>query len=274
MQKLLVLLAIFIAIISGGCTQYAYYQSPNHTQTNTYKAMPLHSEHKKSALYGGVSIAAGGANEDWKDGLFAFSGEIHQAHKFGVFQAFYGANVTLGNYQVNSYGQQYDGYLFGSYNRNLNDTLLNKLTGNKFFGTWGLSGGINVVQPFAKGGEWRIIGLEYSWQQEWGDYLSFRKQLPITAANLIDYKRNYSTLSITTDIIGKIDNSYLGYKIAMAITPYKLTYYNIASESSQVQPANFSQTLHFTTKRITGFVQANIGYYAGNFQLGMNYRLR
>lgn len=267
MRRILNLLPAFVAILSGGCTQYAYYQSPSHTNTNGYKAMPLYSENKKSTFYGGAAIAVGDANENWRDELFAFSVEVHRAQKFGSFQTFYGINGTLGNYRVNSYGQQ-------SYNTNLNETLLNKLTGNKFFGTLGLSGGINVVQPFPKGGEWRILGLEYNLQHEFGDYLSFRKKLPITAANLIDYKRNYSTLSITTDFIGKIDDVYLGYKIALGITPYKLTYYNEKSEPSLVQPANFSQTLHFTYKRLTGYLQANNGYIAWNAQLGINYRLR
>ncbi len=273
MQRTLNLLPVFVAILCGGCSQYAYYQSPSHTNTNGYKAMPLHSENKKSAFYGGVAIAAGEANENRRDEFFAFSGEIHRAQKFGSFQTFYGINGTLGNYQVNSYSPQYYGN-YNPYNRNLNDTLLNKLTGNKFFATLGLSGGISVVQPFAKGGEWRILGLEYNLQHEFGDYLSFRKELPVTAANLIDYKKNYSTFSITTDIIGKIDNVSFGYKIALGITPYKLTYYNENSEPSLVQPANFSQTLHFTLKRLTGYVQANSGYIAWNAQLGINYRLR
>lgn len=274
MHKSIVPLLTITGILFTGCTQYAYYQSPLLTHTNGYKAMPMQDDKKEPALYGGLSIASGGANENWHDELIVFSGEVHQAHNFGIFQAFYGICGTMGQYTVNTYTPQ-NNTVSPYYNKNLNDSLINALSGKKDFGAWGFSGGIAIVKSFPKGGEWRIIGLEYNWQQEWGDYLSFRKKLPVTAANLIDYSNRFSTISITSDIIGKLKNNIsIGYKVAMGITPRLFTYYNETGEASHVLPANLSQTLHLTNKRVTGYLQGNIGYRAASFHLGVNYRLR
>ena len=136
-------------------------------------------------------------------------------------------------------------------------------------------GGINLVRLFLTGGEWRVIGGELAWQNEWGGYYDFRNKLPVTAANIIDYNQNYATFSLTSDIIFKLNKEEtIGYKAALGFPTRRLTYYNTASQPGKVLPYNFSQTLHVGFKKTTLHAQVNYGYYMFNMQMGLNYRLR
>ena len=44
------------------------------------------------------------ANNNWRDGVsFAYGCSFYRAHVFSHFQAFYGADATLGSYRVAGY---------------------------------------------------------------------------------------------------------------------------------------------------------------------------
>ena len=269
-----ILALILLTITTGSCTQRAYYQSPTHGNTNGYKAMPLKSENSATALYADLSLMTGWANENLKDKLFGLSGSIHRAHAFGNFQAFYGSNAMFGRYQANAFYPQFED-VFWYVNGNLNDSLINSLSGPKNFASVGLYGGINLVRSLENGSEWRVIGAEFAWQNEWGSYYDFRNKLPVTAANVIDYNQNFATISFTSDIIFKLNKEEtIGYKAALGFPTRRLTYYNTSSQPGKVLPHNFSQTLHVGFKKTTLHAQVNHGYYMLNMQMGLNYRLR
>jgi hypothetical protein len=245
-----------------------------HGVTNGYKAMPLKSDSTSPALYAGAAVLVAFPNDRLHDDVIAIQGGLHRTHQFGNFQAYYGINGSLGNYRVSAGYDNPDGGYFFSSNSNLNDSLLNALSGNYRFGSWGLTGGLNMVTQFPGGGEWRFLGVELDWQQEWGDYYRFRKNLPKSAANVIDDRRHYATISLSSDIVIKVDEIRFGYKAAMSFSTRKLNYYsNGGTVYSKVWPFTFSQTLHVGGKRSTWFGQLNIGYQVVGAQAGLCYRL-
>ncbi|HEU0064761.1 MAG TPA: hypothetical protein VFQ58_07010, partial [Flavisolibacter sp.] len=193
----------------AGCLRQNYFLSPFQANTPTYHSMPQLSEQAHTANYISGNFAKGGANRG-DDPVFDFKGEFYRAHSFGIFEAYYGAEVTFGNYTVSKQRPPTH-----SARDSFITNVLNKGIGNKFFGGYGLNGGISMVVPANYGrGEWRAIGIETSLTNEFGQYLLFRKQLPdsIATANM-----NYSffpTIGITSEFISNGNKGSIGYKIA------------------------------------------------------------
>lgn len=260
---------ILLMILLTGCTRYAYFQSPLHTNTNSYKAIPTNRDKTPSAVYASGAITTGGANDNNRDGFTALIGSLHRSHNWGHFQAYYGLSGTLGRYKVDSVSNGTSLYR----NNSMNDSLINARSGSKFFGSWGMVSGINFVWPFRGGGEWRVIGTELSWNQEFGKYLDFRQQLPDRAANLIDKNRRFLTIGVSTDLLLPITNGYLGVKMGGVFNPRSLKGYNKEGFPTTYSSSYFSNTFHLTLSRVTGFLQMNFGTYAVGLQLGANLRL-
>lgn len=256
-------LTIFTLLLSS-CTQYAYYQSPFQTNTASYKTMPLYSDSIRNATYASATFTTGGANSDYRDGINGGIASVYRTHTTRHIQAFYGITGTLGNYHVNPYKGKVN-------NKNLDTVSINNSAGAKFFGGWGATGGINLNLPFSKH-EWRI-GTELTWQQEFGQFLHFRNQLPDTAANIINTRRSHITAALTSDLVFHIHNGSIGYKIAFVRSLYRLYGFNKNRVPYEVIPSYVSQTIHLTIHQITGFSQLNFGTYAMSFQVGLNYRL-
>ncbi len=259
------LLAVIILV---GCRIPAYYMSPFNSTTNYYHAIPMQSDSIKTATYATGLFTAGGSNYFWRDGVSAFNGSLHQSRNFGKFQAFYGANLTLGNYHV----KEYYGTNAELFRTAPIDTLIHIAGGNNFFGSCGFNGGINYVIPSKNGKfEWRI-GLETSIQHEFGAYLSFRKSLPDTAVDIVEKSNWTKTLGGYFDFNWKSRTGIIvGYKVALdGVLVSHATY---VGNQSQFAPAYFSQTIHITKNPVTYFTQLNIGSYAANVQFGVNFML-
>lgn len=266
---------VLLVTILTGCRQYAFYQSPLHANTSSYKATPLRSDSIAAATYASLNFMVGGANHRWHDNTWSFNGALHRSHNFGIFQAYYGANAALGVYDVRPY-QLADTLNTLNAPRNrfraFDDSAINSRSGNKFFGAWGLVGSINVVVPFGRSSEWRALGTELSWNHEFGKYLDFRKNLPAGTANIVDRKSNYFTISIFTEVVGRLDDDKaLGYKMAWVGSPERLR--GESGYLEDVTPAYFSQTLHLRIHRATMYAQVNLGTYAANLQTGFSLRL-
>ena len=173
---LIILIASFCS-----CKEYAFFQSPLHPNTSAYRSVPLASDTTKSAFYVNGTFLTGGANHNFRDGTNGFTGAIYRSHQFGNFNGYYGLTTTLGDYNIKKYDTAH--YRPGSlnnyfYNSNLDAVAINSMAGHKFFGGVGGIGGISLVLPFKRGGEWRVIQVEGNWQREFGDYLTFRTKLP------------------------------------------------------------------------------------------------
>jgi len=256
-------LFLFMILLSS-CSQYAYYQSPFQGNTASYKAMPLYSDSVRSAVYASAAFISGGSNYQYRDGLNAGVVNIYRTHTSQNLQAFYGITGTAGNYHVAPYKGDVK-------NQNLDTADVNKGTGGKFWGGWGINGGISLNVPFNKH-EWRV-GTELSYQQEFGKLLDFRKQLPDTAANLIEQRKNYYTLSFGSDWVFHISDGAIGFKLAYVTSLRRLRGFDKEKNTYFRIPCYFSETFHVTLNRVTTYAQWNIGTYAMNFQLGLNYRL-
>jgi hypothetical protein len=154
----------------------------------------------------------------------------------------------------------------------MNDTL-HIPEANRSFGTYGLSGGMNLVIPFANGkGEWRAIGFESAYQKEFGNYLQYRKRLPDSLINTLATYGHMFSLGGTTEIIGITRHgTEFGYKIALGTILFSKG--NYLGYETGSPPFYFSQSIHLTKKRVTGFMQLNVGVHAVSFQFGVNYNL-
>jgi hypothetical protein len=266
-----------LAFLLGSCVaDKNYYLSPVNASSNPYHAIPMKSDSLAGAWYASMVINLGLANQDSRDNMYAFRGSIHRSNNFGHFQAFYGADLTLGSYTTGYYsnsmyksswiGLPYpvdSGYIIPSQ--------------NLFFGTYGAYGGINLVSSFGNGSEWRILGLEGSIQSEFGSYAGFRKGLPDTAANVIFRKNAIGSIGIYSDIIsrpGKRRHGVeFGYKIGLGFMISPASGYTISPGDNILPLTYFSHTLHLTKSHVTGYLQINIGAYAQNMQMGVNYQL-
>ena len=261
-----------LIILFTGCKEYAYYQSPLHTNTHPYKTIPLKSEERAVATYASGVLTAGGANDKYRDGYIGALGSGYRAHNFGRFQGFYGISGSWGSYKVDSIHNSRD-----SRNRyvasTVNDSLINKAAGRKSWGSIGGFAGINFVIPFRKGGEWRMLGAEMSWTHELGSYYDFRRKLPDTAANLIDRSRNFLTLALSTELVGSLKNGSISYKLAGGGSFRKMPGYAHDGTPMDYTSGFMSQTLAVTVNRVTLFSEWKIGSYSMGIHLGANVRL-
>ncbi|RZS65030.1 hypothetical protein EV199_5784 [Pseudobacter ginsenosidimutans] len=259
MRNSFTLLCLFCLFLTG-CVSESYFQSPMHSNNSSYKTIPMHSDSIGSATYIGGNFFPGFANHRLRDTYFGGNASLFRSHNFGNFQGYYGLNATVGQYRVN-YNKDIDGDL---------QTSPYFKQGDHFFGAVGGTGGINVVSPFRKG-EWRVLGAELSYQQEFGDYYKFRNKLPDSAVRYVDKRDHYFTWGLNTEILGDVGKSWLlGYKAAYIMNLHTLRSYQ---SGNRLHPAYFSQTIHLSHLNTTGYVQMNAGTRVLSLHFGVNYRL-
>jgi len=255
----------------SSCIQKAYYQSPVLSNAHAYHAMPVASDSVSSAFYASGALSFGGMNDRLRDNVMSFQGGLHQSHVIDNMRLYYGASASVGNYQV----KPYDYYYHDTY---YVDTIsINKNAGNKFFGTYGGYAGISASTPMGRLGEWRYIGIDGSFMNEFGDYYTFRKNLPDSAATTIDRKKYTGSLGISTEFIFKRrSQNKFGIKFAFGSYLRSLHYYQgyySTYDHSQDNLLYFANTYHFTVKKATAYLQLNFATHATNVQFGFNYRL-
>src|SRR5450432_3183904 len=103
MKKSLILLLSAASFFFSSCISTAYFYSPANASSVPYHAIPLKSDSLKGATYASSFFTLGGANDGWRDGVYAFQGRIHRSNNFGNFQAYHGANLSLGTYHIAEY---------------------------------------------------------------------------------------------------------------------------------------------------------------------------
>lgn len=243
-----------------GCASESYFQSPLHSNTSPYKTIPMKADSIAAATYIGGNLTFGSANHRLRDSYFGFNGNLFRSHNFGSFQGYYGINAIVGQYRVN-YTKDAEG---------VDQQSPYFKQGNHFFGAVGGNAGINVVAPFRKG-EWRALGAEMSYQQEFGDYYKFRQKLPVNQIRYVDMRDHYFTWGLSTEILGDVGKQWqLGYKMAyiMSVNPL-----HSQTNGNTLHPAWLSQTIAVTKSQTTGYVQMNAGTRVFGVQMGVNYRL-
>lgn len=263
------LLLLAAPFLFSQCTYHAYFQSPFYGNSEPYHAIPLQSDSLKSATYVSGAFTIGGVNQSLRDDVYSFNGSFHRSHNFGNFQGFYGANFAVGSYTASEYG-------FYQYDRpvGVGDSLPPNLKpGSRFFGGYGAGGGIDYVLPFGRGSEWRVVGLSFTVQKEFGGYRNFRKAMPDSLADVIFRNDLTGVLGVSTEFAFKGRHATIGYKLMLAgdILNTKKNYggYN----NDLYGTIFFQQTLSLTRHRITGFVQFNVGDRLFIAHSGINCRL-
>ena len=266
MKRITICVAVF-SFAFAGCVRQVYLQSPLQATDHVYRAMPMVSDGVKSAVYASGSIAAGGANQNLRDGVFQFQGSVHRAHTWQRFQAYYGLSGLIGNYHISDAS-------INSINGNINRT---GGPWNRYTAAFGAFGGLGLVIPFGSGSEWRVFGIESSYQHETGDYLQYRLKLPDSAANIISRNNYFHTIGMSTNVIRrfrKSGNSF-GYKFSFHLSTSRLRRLNTydSFEGKYLLPAFVSNTFHLTRRRVTYYAQINAGTFALNVQTGINVRV-
>jgi hypothetical protein len=226
------------------------------------------SEEKKSAQYAGGGFYNGGANYQLRDVVNGGWGQYYSTFQPSEnIQLYFGANGNLGSYRIRPFET-------GNSSVNLDVDYINRNAGSRFFGGLGACGGFYFVTPLAKNSEWRIFELETSWMQEFGSYKTFRKNLPLGGASIIDRKENFGSVSFGTEIVSKLKHGNISYKTNISLKLGRLDFYNDGNNPpTYVWPAIFSQTLQVTKEELSFFASLNTGYKTLSGHFGINYRL-
>lgn len=269
MNKKIIFFCCIVIIIFTGCAERAYYVSPGYGNAMPYHTLPLKKDSIKSSFYANVSAVAGSANDDLRDEQYAFNANIFNANSFKRIKLWYGAGLTLGDYKVKAYdtSSAYEPFA----------TNINNAAGGKFFGSLNENGGVALVMPLGRKSEWRILGVQATLQQEFGNYLHFRKMLikDSVPVNGNTSKSFLATAGFSTEfsfslkhgainllqqynvLLGK-DNRYIEYDDE----PGKFYRYSYLTYAFAV-----------TVNRVTGYVENNFGTRVMNVQFGLNYQL-
>ena len=273
----LLCIALLNSCIEG---RQGYFLSPNNSNSIPYHPMPLHSDSIHNAMYINGGYYIGNANYFGFDQVSVGQLSIQRSNNFGIFQAYYSANINLGAYNITDFYNchyRYTGGWFSSIPV-AEDTIYHIPGQGKFFGSYGLSGGINIVDASDRH-EWRALGIETTIQNEFGNYSDLRKSLPDSAANVIFRKTLTVTLGLYTDIIWKSRHQMVfGLKFSGGLmlnskSNYSQMITDIKATQNIFPLTYFSPCFHVTREKITGFVQLNFGSYADGFQAGFSYRL-
>ncbi|BAV09253.1 hypothetical protein FLA_5301 [Filimonas lacunae] len=229
-------------------------------------------------MYANSSIQAGGANSGLKDNTFHWQGNIYRTHQLGLIQAYYGAGLTLGNYQVAKLDS------VPRLAAGLGVTQVNSTAGNKFYGSGNIHGGINLCIPFGRisnSGEFRF-GVKSSLHQEFGNYLSFRKALNPDSLSGLVTNNVLGSFAFTSELVFSLDRRGrklgLGGEFGCLVgKDYRdnnfgkgdIYYNNLKSRYTYI-----SGIIQLTFGNLwTAYVQQTFGTRVVAFHAGVNYRL-
>lgn len=260
----------FLCMFSG-CVTRSYYISPLYGAGSTYHTMPTLVDTTKSALFANASIITGASNEDLRDHSFSVQGSIYNTQHFGMFRSWYGAGITGGNYYVTGY----DSTII---NPEFDTATINKLAGRKFFGSANAGGGITFFVPLGRAGEWRVVSVTATVQDEFGKYLQFRQMLYKNGVqvNGVVPQRILTTLGISSEFCFAIRNGTINLKGGFNYLLgkyYKDSDFGRDGTTYAKRYVYVSNTLALSVNRFTGFLQSNLGQRMSNLEVGFNYRL-
>ena len=223
----------------------------------------------RSATYVNGGLSGGGANVYYQDGNKSFTAGLHRSHNFGKFQGYYGFRGVVGTYRVDSVHNNNGSWFHNDY---LDEDIINANANRKFYGAAGAFGSLNFVIP-SKSGEWRVIGAELSWDKEFGEYLDFRRSLRDTSANIIERRKDFLALAISSDFVFVKRAGSVGFKISLVNSLRNISGFDEHSMPMNLHSGYLSSTVHYQHEKLTGSLQWNMGSYAVMFMAGAAYRL-
>jgi len=268
--------AVLAITLLSGCVaslhQQSYYVSPFNGNPGGYHPLPLRSDSAHSALYARLDYFGGSANKQKNDRIRGVNGSIHFAHRFGGIQAYGGLNLSLGNYTVGTWDTA--GFLL-RYLPPRHYEQLNERAGHRSFGGLGFAGGIDHAFALGGGDELRVGG-ETSFYREYGQYLGFRAKLPDSITTLVVRDRFYGQAGFSVEIVGKIRDGDLGFRVARGwALGSGYNYLNVYDSLSAklLEYGYYSIGFHLTQGRFAFYTQIDKGTMAVTGHLGIVYRL-
>lgn len=267
-----------LLMLSGCKLQESLYVSPFNGNNLEYHAIPKRGDSLHAAIYSSLTYSNGSANYGGNDYLWSLHWSAHAAHQYDNFQFHYGLGLTLGSYRMGSWSVDTGAYppTYNGPNNNASVPAiqLNKLSGPHSFGGVGFQGGFNGVTPIGIG-EWRYLGLETSVTQEFGNYLSVRKQIPDSIVTLNNRSPVFATIGLTTELVAHVREGEFGFKWAYGwALGHRYNDPGIEGDiGGQLRYTYFNFTFHYTYRQFTSYLQVNNATYAEMVFVGFNYRL-
>lgn len=173
--------ALLFALVVSSCSDHVYGPALRLADI-AYMPKPISTDSVKSANYisGGIGIAQG---SHYNDLLTSGQLNLNRASTFKHFNVAYGVFGVAGNYHNNKLAK-IDPYYFN----------------NKFFGA---AGGRLSADYFIHRGrfDFRFIGFEAAYSNEFGSYASFRKVVGDQEHYHADNRNNLFSMGVTSEIV-------------------------------------------------------------------------
>jgi hypothetical protein len=259
--------------------QQAYYTSPFNGSSESYHALPLHTDTNKTAFFVQGSAFTGAANDLQTDGLAGGSVSAYLAQHQGIWQWWGGLDLTAGSYTLGNWHPRFVGNGFFNYDREFlppaTSNELNALSGSRFFGAAGFSGGVNAVIPMGQG-EWRFLGVETNLHQEFGDYLHLRRHLADSLATYIVRQPFFGTAGLTSEWIFRTKQGDFGFRLGYGWVLGAAYHPSNLFDSVSQSDLHFHYTslaFHYTFGQNTLYVLGENGAKSGSVRLGFIFRL-
>lgn len=263
MRKMLAALVASSLLLTGCASISASFFSPLNGNAPAYRSMIVKQDSLRAASHISGSVYLGAANEfTHPNAVFAVNTSVSRSHVIGKFGLRYGLNLGLGGFHVAKMDKS------SLTDPAVDPEYISSHKGNYFFGSYGADGAVHYLYNNERV-EWRVIGIEWSVNNEFGNYLSFRKQMPATASPYIDRGSWFNTAGIYTEVVdvhkGGRRNSFkfgTGQSIPSRKYPSRTFHFRYYS---------FAFTV--TRDKWTGSTLYIAGQKAYGLQLGLSYRL-
>jgi hypothetical protein len=156
----------------------------------------------------------------------------------------------------------------------VNYQAINQYAGTKLFGGYGADAGVDIILPIGGGGEWRVLGYEFSLTREFGRYLQFRNQIPYSYVTYLAPSNFYGSDGFFTELM--MFKGCLGFKLEKGwVMGNQYNNLQIMDNSTQqlLQYHYVNLTLSGIIKEFTVYLQLNSATKASGLRFGLNYRI-
>ncbi len=262
--------------------QQAYYTSPFNGSAESYHPLPLHTDSARTALFVQGSAFTGTANDLSTDDCSGGSVSVQLAQHQGMWQWWGGLDLTAGGYSLGNWHNRYttNSFLI-NYDRQFlapaTADQLNALSGARFFGGAGFSGGVNAMVPLGNvgQGEWRFLGIEWNLHDEFGDYLHLRRRMADSLATYIVRQPFFGTLGLGSEWIFRTKKGDFGFRLGHGWVLGSAYHPNDLFDSVSEKDLHYSYSslaFHFTWGQNTVYVLGEDATKGGSVRVGFVYR--
>jgi hypothetical protein len=208
--NLLLIAGVFLSSCSPGIVN-KYYDPALLLADISYQPKPMASDSLKSAIYisGGINQREMQSESNSYDMINMLQFDVNRAHTFNYINASYGF-FAMGGYFKNGLINNGEPHVFDKKN----------------FSAIGLRGSLNTF--YTKNNvDYRLLGIELSYSQEFGNYSKFRKSLQNQQYYYSIDNTKLFTAGVTTEMIvhsRRKEANQLGTRLFIGKTFNKLTY--------------------------------------------------